>query len=151
MKRPRVRFPRTTASLRGVVLPPLVRPEAFDGARGLNVQVGEGLGVRLVPPQGLLDPTSADLGSAFADPRPWLLVREDRLGYAWAQTVVLGPTRAKDLVNFRVLRTTGRPIAEGTARLSADGEVTYEIRFMDGRARPGRPSVRAAKGSARLS
>jgi hypothetical protein len=127
-----------------VHLPPLFWGEAMDLSHAVDLQLGRKLVVSIVPPTRLFQERKADLAEIFARPRSWLAVFQDQFGQHRGQELELTLAEKEGVLNVRLLRSTGRPVAEGQARLAGKGEVQFELAVY-GRARPG-PPVAVVRG-----
>lgn len=91
-----------------------------------------------------------DLSGAAASRLPWLLLREGRLGEARGYTLDVRPARRAGSARLVLLRSTGRVVAEGAARLVDDGRAaTFELEAVDGATRV-RPRFRGRLEAGRL-
>lgn len=77
-----------------------------------------------------------DLSAAAASAFPWLVLREGRLGKPRGYTLDVQPRQRAQAARLVLLRSTGRAVAEGTARLIDNGRAaTFELEAIDGAAR----------------
>jgi hypothetical protein len=134
-------------------LPQLELPAGMDartlaGEKARSFELGTER-ITIVMPAALAA-KPGDLSGAAASALPWLLLREGRLGEARAYTLDIRPTRGAHSARLVLVRSTGRVVAEGAARLVDDGRAaTFELEAVDGAARV-RPRFRGRLEAGRL-
>jgi hypothetical protein len=99
-------------------LPPHLRADAFDGAYAQTLRLSPALSLSIVPPRTMFGGATVDFGWA-TQAHSWLLLVQQRLGGPRAQEIELSPT-SRGTLSLRVVRSSGRLVADGTARATGD-------------------------------
>jgi hypothetical protein len=131
--------PRT---LEGIVLPVALDAARFDVRAALAFTWGE-LTVTVVPPRSALERCERrppSLGELLTQVGSWLLVYSGPLGDSRAREMELTAGRRRGEVQARLLRSSGRPYAEGTIRIDQRGEIAFRVSM------PGATSTRSIVG-----
>ena len=128
-------------------LPAGLDADALAGETAASFELGSER-VTIVMPSAVAA-TPDDLSAAADDARPWLVLREGRLGDVRGYVLDVQPARGR-AARLVLLRGTGRVVAEGTARLVDDARAaTFELEAVDGTARV-RPRFRGRLEAGRL-
>lgn len=131
---------RALEELRIVNLPPLFWGEEMDLSHAVDLHLGRKLLVTIAPPGRLFQKRGAGLAEIFSRPGSWLAILRDQFGQPRGQELELTPAKETGLLNMRLLRSTGRSIAEGQARLVGEAEIQFEMAIF-AHARPGPPAA----------
>ncbi len=119
--------PPRLKSLDLVSIPAALPVGTFELKQGVAFPLGKRRTFTLVPPQAVLESGKVNLKEVFQRPRSWLAVLQDDFGQLNAQELELEPASKKGTLRIRLLRSTGRVIAEGTVTLEGDA-VSFEVK-----------------------
>jgi hypothetical protein len=130
--RPRAVVSRQTfvRTLAEVSLPPALTAESFEARHATLFRVGPWPAVTIVPPREVCGPRGVVLASLAARATSWLLVRRDAFGELRGLEVEVAPSGRRGEVAVRLLRSSGRSIAEGTARIVDTGVIDFRVRVV---------------------
>jgi len=102
----------------------------FDKRHGVEIRFGP-IRWTAVPSVGALgdEGKAIDVRRVVHNPSSWMVLRRDSLNTVAGLELEVKPGRDEGRVDLRVLRSSGRPIAEGTAWDSNEG-VEFEVRVL---------------------
>lgn len=135
-RRPRARRPTARAvvsrrtfvkTLSAVSVPPSLSAADFDPRYATMFQLGRRPAVTIVPPAEVCGKTGVTLAGIGDKPTSWLLVRRDAFGELRGLEVEVVPSGRRGGLAIRLLRSSGRCIAEGTARLVSERVVDFRV------------------------
>jgi hypothetical protein len=112
------------------VVPTHLKSIEFDRRRGIAVELGP-IRWTAIPAVGALggEGASIDVQNVVRNPSTWLLLRRDSVNTVAGLELEVREGRDKGRANVRVLRSSGRSIAEGTA-WNSDRGVEFEVRVI---------------------
>lgn len=122
-------------------VPTHMRRFEFDRRRAVSIKFGP-TSWTAVPSVGVLGEgdEKVDVRNVIHSPGTWMLLKRDTLDVVAGLELETEKSSAEDRVDLRVLRSSGRPIAEGTAWLSGN-DVEFEVRVLGVRRRGKRGTV----------
>lgn len=112
------------------VVPTRLRRLEFDKRRGFDIQFGS-IRWSAIPSVGGLggEEKAIDVRRVVDNPSTWLILRRDSLDIVAGLELEVTASGEEGRVDLRVLRSSGRPIAEGSAWGSGSG-VEFEVRVL---------------------
>jgi len=103
-----------------------MRLAEFNLQRGLALMIGPWKWTAVPAASALGGDEQIDVHTIVDRPTSWLLLKRDSLDVAQALELEITPGQQPGVVTLRVLRSSGRVVAEGTARRARDG-IDFEV------------------------
>jgi hypothetical protein len=129
-------------------MPPVLSAERFDVRHAVMFDLGPRPPVTIVPPADVCGTAGIRVAALGEKPTSWLLVRRDAFGELRGLEVEVVPAPGPARLAIRLLRSSGRSIAEGMARIVSEREIAFRV-AVPGKARRG-PRARARIVAGRL-
>jgi hypothetical protein len=108
------------------VLPARFRGTRFDVNRSLRFEIGPWTWTA-VPPVGVFgDQETIDVSGIIDRPTSWLILKRSSQRSLQGMELEVTPAREQGTVKLRILRNSGRTIAEGVARAGKKG-IDFEV------------------------
>lgn len=129
------------------VVPTRLRRLEFDTRRGLDIQFGP-IRWSAIPSVGGLgnEEKALDVRRVVDNPSTWLILRRDSLDIVAGLELEVTASGKEGRVDVRVLRSSGRSVAEGSAWSSGSG-IEFEVRVLGVRVPRRKKGRTALKGT----